>query len=145
MHGTARDVLLSLRVLRHEGRQDYLLGRITPGRSIEDFVKYLETQQLKNHFIALMDDDEVVSVRKLVDFEHQYHLRIFEDGEVRGHYEYTPESHPRLHMKKVGQEARREDFLRFLGDWIVPAPANSTRVPAGKPSSVTRIIGRKPF
>jgi hypothetical protein len=119
-HNTGRDILLSARIIRHHGRQDFVLGRIAPGRTMEDFLHYLETQQFGNHFISWKDDDEVMSVRRLVDFEWQYHLRIFADGEVRGHYEYTPECHPRWHMKEVGQVFRREDFLRFLGDWIVP-------------------------
>jgi len=144
VHGTGRDVLLSLGILHHEGRQNYLLGHIAPGRSMEDFVKYLETQRFLNHFVALKDDDEVVSVRYIVDFEHQYHLRVFKNGEVRGHYEYTPESHPKMHMKKVGQEARRADFLKALGDWIVPASEDLIRKES-QPPSVTRILGRNPF
>jgi hypothetical protein len=144
IHGTGRDFLLSLGVLHHEGKQNYLLGHIAPGRTMEEFVKYLETRQCRNHFIALRDDDEVVSVRRVVDFEHQYHLRIFKDGEVRGHYEFTPESHPKWHMEKVGQEPRREEFLEILGDWIVPASEDLIKR-ASEPASVTRILGRNPF
>ncbi len=144
IHGVGRDLLLSLGILQHEGRQNYLLGHIAPGRSVEDLLKYLGTKQYANHFIALKDDDEVVSVRKPVGFEHQYHLRIFKDGEVRGHYEYTSESHPKLHMEKVGQEPRREEFLEVLGDWIIPASEDSI-MRASEAASVTRILGRSPF
>ncbi len=144
VHGTGRDVLLSLGILHHEGRQNYLLGYIAPGRSMEDFVKHLETKNFLNHFVALRDDDEVVSVRYIVDFEHQYHLRVFKNREVRGHYEYTPESHPKLHMRKMGQEARREDFLAALGDWIVPA-SEEVLAQETQPPSVTRLLGRNPF
>ena len=82
---------------------------------------YLLSQGFANHFIAWKDDDQVFSLRKCVDFERQYHLRIFSDGEVRGHFETTPEAHPTMHMKEIGMEARREDFLRYLGDWIIPS------------------------
>jgi len=92
---------------------------------VEDFVEYLGTQGFFNHFIAWRDSGEIVSVRRPVSFEWQYHLRIFADGEVRGHYEYTPESHPVWHMREVGQEERREEFLEFLGDWIVPVLASA--------------------
>jgi hypothetical protein len=119
-HTTGRDILLATNIIHHEGRQNFVIGHIAPGKTVEDFLKYLETKEFANHFIAWNDEEEIVSVRKLVDFERQYHLRIFSDGDVRGHFEFTPESHPRWHMKKVGQEERREDFLRFLGDWIVP-------------------------
>jgi hypothetical protein len=144
VHGTGRDILLTLGLLHHEGRQNYLMGHIAPGRSMEDFVKYLVGKNIRNHFVALRDDDEVVSLRRVVDFEHQYHLRIFRNGEVRGHFEYTPESHPKLHMKKVGQEARRADFLEMLGDWIVPA-SEDVLAQETQPPSVTRILGRNPF
>ena len=144
VHGTGRDILLSLGILHHEGRQNYLVGHLAPGRTMEEFVKYLEGKQVCNHFVALRDDDEVVSLRKPVDFEHQYHLRIFKDGEVRGHYEYTPESHPKWHMKKVGQEPRREEFLKLLGDWIVPASEDAI-LQESQPPSITRILGRNPF
>jgi hypothetical protein len=145
VHGVGRELLLSLKLLRHEGRQDYLIGTLVQDRSIYFFVKYLGDQNFLNHFIALRDDDEIVSLRRVVDFEHQYHLRIFSNGEVRGHYEYTPESHPRWHMDKVGQEPRREDFLKFLGDWIVPLESEIPLKLAGEQSSITRIIGLVPF
>ena len=144
LHGTGRDILLSLGILHHEGKQNYLLGRIAPGRSMEDFVQYLVERNIRNHFVALRDDDEVASLRRVVDFEHQYHLRIFKNGEVRGHFEYTPESHPKWHMEKVGQMARRADFLEMLGDWIVPA-SEDVLARETQPPSVTRILGRNPF
>ncbi len=120
-HNLGRDILLSTGIVQHHGRQNFVLGKIAPGKTIEQFMKYLETKGFANHFIAWQDDAEVVSVRRLVDFEWQYHLRIFADGEVRGHYEYTPESHPIWHVKEVRQVSRRDDFLRFLGDWVIPA------------------------
>jgi hypothetical protein len=112
-HMTGRDVLLSLKIIHHEGRQNYVLGKIAPGKTAEEFLQYLETKDFFNHFIAWKDDEEIVSVRRLVDFERQYHLRIFDDGEVRGHYEYTPESHPRWHMNEVGQEEHARTFWNF--------------------------------
>ena len=110
--------LLKLRLIHHEGRQNFVLGKIAEGRTLDDFLAYLYTQGFANHFIAWKDDDQIVSLRRLESFEWQYHLRIFKDGEVRGHYEYTPECHPRLHSKEIGFEERRGDFLNFLGDWI---------------------------
>lgn len=126
LHNTGRDILLSAGLIHHpypSGRQDFVLGHLAADRSVEEFVKYLGTQGFCNHFIAWRDSGEIVSVRRLVDFEWQYHLRIFADGEVRGHYEYTPESHPLWHVKEVRQVSRRQDFLSFLGDWVVPVGA----------------------
>jgi hypothetical protein len=119
-HPIARDTLLRLRVIRHEGRQDYLLGTVAPHLSIKDFIAYLVSRGFGNHFFAWKDDGEVVSLRYTENFMYQYHIRVFHDGEVRAHYEYTPECYPLLHMKKVNMEPRREFFLRILGDTIVP-------------------------
>src|SRR5579862_9607169 len=96
--------LLFFRVIHHEGRQNYVFGRLAPGRNVEDFIQYLHRKGFYNHFIAWHDDGQLISLRKLVNFEWQYHLRLFRDGEVRGHYEYTPESHPKWHMQEVGMQ-----------------------------------------
>ena len=114
------NLLLRLHILHHEGRQHFVLGALAPGRRMEDFIHYLHFNGYYNHFIAWKDDGQLISLRKLENFEWQYHLRVFKDGEVRGHYEYTPEAHPRWHLKEVGMEERRGIFLNHLGDWVVP-------------------------
>jgi hypothetical protein len=114
------NLLLDLHILHHEGRQNFVLGKLASGRKMEDFIQYLHFKGYFNHFIAWEDDGQIISLRKLENFEWQYHLRVFKDGEVRGHYEYTPESHPKLHLKEIGMEERREVFLNNLGDWITP-------------------------
>jgi hypothetical protein len=125
-HNYWRDLLLSLSILKHEGRQHYTLGTLAPGKNVADLLKYLEGKGWGNHFIAWKDEDEVIGIRKLESFERQYHIRVFKNGEIRGHYEYSPECHPRWHLKEVGMEARHEEFLHELGDWIVPAASAST-------------------
>jgi hypothetical protein len=114
-----RGGLLKLRIIRHPGRQKYHLGWLTPGRTVEGLVAHLKPFGFSNHFIAWIDTDEALGLRKRVDFKYQYHLRIFKDGEIRGHYELTPESHPIDHFYDVGTEPRFEDFYAWLGDWIV--------------------------
>jgi hypothetical protein len=112
------NVLLRLHIIHHEGRQDFLLGKLADGVNLDAFLAFMHTQGFGNHFVAWHDDDQVVSIRKVVDFTWQYHLRVFDDGEVRGHYEYTPESYPIRHLKEIHMDAHRDDFLRFMGDWI---------------------------
>lgn len=119
-HNPVRDALLRTKVIRHHGRQEYLLGHLAPGQTAESLVTYLIVQGWGNHFIAWKDEGELVSLRRIHDFRHQYHLRIFKDGEVRGHFEYTPECHMVLHMQEVGMEPRREEFLAVLGNRIIP-------------------------
>jgi hypothetical protein len=105
----------------HEkGRQPYHIGWLAPGKSLKDLEKHLHNEwNFGNHFVAWTDRGQVLSWRKLESFEKQYHLRVFEDGEIRGHYEYTPEDKPIGHFAEIGEEARIEDFRKFLGDYIV--------------------------
>jgi hypothetical protein len=127
-HPFFRDTSLKLgiisaeaKVARWGARQRYLLGNIAPDETIESVVEYLLKNGFGNHFVAWEDEGEVVSLRYVENFKYQYHVRIFEDGEVRAHYEYTPECHPFHHYYEVGFEDRREHFLSILGDRIVPA------------------------
>ncbi len=115
-----RDTMLFLRIIEHGGRQRYVLGNLAPGRTIKGLQAYLLQQGFHNHFLAWVDDDEAFSLRRCDDREYQYHLRIFKDGEVRGHYERTPESNIIDHFMEWSMEERHEIFLSFLGDWIIP-------------------------
>lgn len=121
LHPYVRDLALMLGLVRHEGRQDFLIGTLDPSRSLREFVSYLIDQGFGNHFIAWRDTDEVVSLRRTDGFRFQYHLRIFADGEVRCHYEYTPEYRPIRHLIRVGFEERAAEFRAMLEGWVVPA------------------------
>jgi hypothetical protein len=115
----------------HEGyRQRYHLGWLKPGRSRDDFLEHLRTKGFGNHFIAWQDSGQVASVRRLDGFGWQYHIRVFTDGEVCGHYEKTPESHPIDHFLEIGETDRHREFMAALGDWVIPGKA-----PRGVPPS----------
>ncbi len=119
-----------VRQLGHEEyRQRYHLGWVKPGIEFTDLVKELEKIGFANHFVAWKDQGQVFSLRKLENFDWQYHIRIFEDGEVCGHYEKTPESHPLDHFFERGELDRSDVFLAWIGSWLVKespaAPANS--------------------
>lgn len=118
-HPFIRDAILSMGIVTHEGRQDFLLGNIAPDQSIEEFISFLLQKGYGNHFIAWQDTGELVSLRYVENFVYQYHLRVFEDGEVRGHYEYTPECYPVLHLREVNMEDRRDEFLTLLKGRII--------------------------
>ena len=104
----------------HTGRQEFLIGTLHPSRSAHDLALFLVERGYGNHFVAWKDAGELVSLRQTVGFERQYHLRIFKDGEIRCHYEYTPECHPLLHMARIGFEDRTPEFMDLLQGWIVP-------------------------
>lgn len=120
-HPTIRDGAIALRIVKNHGRQPYLLGTIARDQSVEEFVSFLIGKGYAHHRVAWKDEGEIVSLRHVKDFMHQYHIRIFENREVRGHYEYTPECYPILHMWDIGREERREEFLGHFGDRITPS------------------------
>jgi hypothetical protein len=119
-HPYVRDAALRTGIVKHSGRQDFLIGHLAPGKKLEAFISFLVQKGFSNHFIAWHDEGEFLSLRYMENFIYQYHLRVFHDGEVRGHYEYTPECYPIRHMREEGMEPRHTDFLYMLEHWIVP-------------------------
>jgi hypothetical protein len=113
--------LVKWHIIWHDkDRQKYHLGWLAPGRTLKELENHLhEKWGFGNHFVAWVDSGQVLSWRKLVDFDHQYHIRVFKDGELRGHYEFTPESKPLKHFDEVGEESHIREFKKFLGDFAV--------------------------
>jgi hypothetical protein len=117
----AQKFLLKYGIIYHQSqRQKYHIGWLAPGKTLEELKLHLHSRWgFGNHFVAWTDTGQVLSWRKLTDFEDQYHLRVFSDGEIRGHFEFTPEAHPIEHLEEKGEMNKREDFLKFLGDFVV--------------------------
>lgn len=117
---TWQKMLLKLHFIWHQnGRQRFHIGYLAPGKTLLDLKNHLHDKWgFGNHFVAWTDEGQVLSWRKLKDFNHQYHIRIFSDGEIRGHYEYTPEGHPLDHFDEKGEEFHRNEFFKFLGNFI---------------------------
>lgn len=114
-----RDALLFLGLIKHEGRQNYVVGKISPTRNFEDLKSYLiETHGFEENFPAWIDDDEVFGLRYRENIYKQYHLRVYSDGEIRGHYEYAPECYPLHHIREIDMEFRRYKFVEFLSEWL---------------------------
>ena len=111
-----------LRVLEkigiHSGRQDFLIGKIDPTRTGE-----LEWYLAKNGFeytiLSWKDTDEILNMRKIDEKKYQYHLRIYIDGEVRSHYEYSSEGNPLGHIFSIHLVDKREFFLELLKDYLL--------------------------
>lgn len=118
---TFQNFFLRLHLIWHEGgRQRFHIGWMAPHKTLEDLKRHLHNKWgFGNHFIAWSDESQVLSWRKLDDFNHQYHLRVFSDGEIRGHYEYTPEGHPLEHFTEKGEIFHRGEFIKFLGSFVV--------------------------
>ncbi|HVU80208.1 MAG TPA: hypothetical protein VHD37_02480 [Candidatus Paceibacterota bacterium] len=128
LHPYARNLLAHVGYMkkyekyRPNGRQRFLIGTLAPGAKPEALIEHLVAQGYGRQLVALYDAGEVISLRYSPTFEHQYHIRLFEDGEVRAHYEYTVESHPFWHDKEIGFEDRTDEFLKLLGAYLTPAP-----------------------
>lgn len=115
-----RWLLLKSRIIKHDFRQPFLLGHLRAGKTPQNLLDHLALQGFTKNSLAWIDQGEVFSARCLLSLYHQYHIRLFDDGEIRGHYEWTPEAHPFDHLMEQGFEERREEFLEILGDMVVP-------------------------
>jgi hypothetical protein len=100
-------------------RQPYHVGWLHPKKSLADLKRHLSNKGFGNHFVAWEDTDQILSWRKLASFDEQYHIRVFNDGEIRGHHEYTPESAPLRHFFATEFNPKHYDFLHFLDGYIV--------------------------
>ena len=56
---------------------------------------------------------QIYTCRKLIDHDHQIHLRFYTDGWVSGHYELRPDAHPLEHL--VGVELRHLTGVEMIG------------------------------
>lgn len=110
-----RDLSLFFRLTKHSGRQKYHIGFLKKGIEVGEFRDFLIKNGFEKDIIAWIDDDEVLSMRKLSGKLWQYHLRLFSDGELRGHKEYSPESwHWWKHFTEVDEETGEEYFKKLL-------------------------------
>ena len=118
-----RNLVIKLGIVKVPiGRQHFHIGYLKPDMDHTKLGQHLQTHKFNHQLMAFIDPDEVLGMRKLADHDarFQYHVRIFADGEVRGHFEKTPEDFPFDHLHEIGFEDRYEDFLAFLGDHITP-------------------------
>ena len=97
-------------------RQPYLIRMRTSEETTGALIERLMRAGFHSEEIALHEQGQVASLRRLCDTypDRQFHIRLFSDGEIRGHYEYTPEDRPYSHWQETLFENRNEEFLRFL-------------------------------
>lgn len=114
-----RDTLLKYKIIHHYGRQPFYLGHLSPNYTVEHFLEHMRKHGFHNHIVAWYDEGQILSLRKHDSFKYQHHLRLFEDKEIRGHYELTPEAHPFDHFFEKGMVPAKEDFRSYLGSLLV--------------------------
>jgi len=127
----------NLLIFHEKKRQRFHIGWLHPSKSLKDLKEYLSKEGFGNHFVAWEDSDQVLSWRKHASFDMQYHLRVYNDGEIRGHYEYTPESAPIRHFFENGETARRKDFEGFLKGHLVHKKYKRNIEPDALPAHAT--------
>jgi hypothetical protein len=101
-------------------RQPFHVGFLAKDYSVKEISSHLETHHgFEPAILAWIDPGESLSMRKLDNGIYQYHVRIFSDGEVRCHYEFSSEGNPLGHVLERHFEPRTEEFTRFLEPFLV--------------------------
>jgi len=108
-----------LRVLErlkfHNYKQPWVLGRLNKEYSSDDLRRLLDKNGFEDAILTWRDPGEVLSMRKIDKKIFQYHIRLFDDGEIRGHHEYSSEGNSWNHAIEKGFEPRQEYFEKLLG------------------------------
>lgn len=112
----------------HHHRQDFLLGHLVIGKSHDELKLSLNQIGYEDVILAWRDPGEILSMR-LIDPDpgrsiYQYHFRLFSDGEMRCHYEFSSEGNPIGHVLEIGFESRPEIFHAHLVGYINPKSSN---------------------
>lgn len=106
----------------YPARQEYHLGYLAPGKTADGFRHFLMSYGFGENKIAWVDEGEILSLRLRDNFRYQYHVRLFNDNEIRGHYELTPEYSPIGHLRDKETSARTEEFIKMISGWLAPDP-----------------------
>lgn len=102
----------------HSKRQPFILGKVRGNASIEEIQSFLVGNGFEHAILAWKDPEEVLSVRKRDKSNFQYHLRIYNDMEIRGHYEFRPETNPWKHIRETLFESKEQDFKLLLQPYL---------------------------
>lgn len=116
-----RDTLIAFRIVwRGKKRQPFSIGYIKGDVTIEMFRERLLQSGFEKNSIAWVDYGEVLSMRKIDPIQPHchYHIRLFKDGEVCGHYEKMPEKHPIDYFRGQGMLNRPDYFRSFIYDLL---------------------------
>ena len=97
IYSPLRETILFLGLWKHSGRQEFHIGYIKNNLDLKFIINFLKNKGFEPSICSWKDDGEVLSLRKCKD-KYQYHLRLFSNGEIRGHYEYSPEGNPMGHL-----------------------------------------------
>ena len=103
----------------HDFRQKFLLGHLNSHFNKESLENFLVSKGFEPVLIAWRDPGEVMSLRRIDKGIFQHHIRLFVDGEIRAHYEYSPEARPFDHFWEALFKPETEFFKKLLGEYLV--------------------------
>jgi len=120
----ARRFVLRSGLIKHTRRQPFRIGWI--GGKIDDVKKHLKKEGYEDDPLAWVDPGEFISMRIRInrksqpdkEGKFQYHIRVFNDGEVKAHYEYAPEGNPLYHYYEHIFRPRRNYFRKLLKNFL---------------------------
>lgn len=102
----------------HSKRQDFILGALRGGISFQRVSDFLQQEGFEPAVLAWKDPEEVLGMRKIHNGKFQYHLRVYADREIRGHYEYSSEGNPWGHIMQKKFEPASDYFISLLKDYM---------------------------
>ncbi len=105
----------------HDYREKYPIGFIDK-KKIEQVKDYLLKRGFEINIFAWTDLGQVYSLAKPDRKIYHYHLRIFNDGEVRGHYEYNGMERPIKHVLELFLAPRSNYFKKLLKKYLIKKP-----------------------
>lgn len=114
-----RDVAIRLGIIKHSGRQRFPVGFIARNVTKENVQQRLASLAFEGESCAWVDDGQLLSMRRREN-DFQYHIRLFDDGEVRAHYELAVDCHPLSHLIEKVFEPRTKEVRKFFGDLLEP-------------------------
>ena len=110
---------LFLKIIGSKKRESFSIGWLAEGKTLEELRAYLHREWgFGGNFSTHVDKGEVLNWRKLMEDGRQYHLRVYDDGESRGHVEMSPEKNVVSHITGSGKSDARYEFVNFLGDFV---------------------------
>ena len=87
---------------------------------IDEMAEKLRAYGYYYNTLSLTYRKQIYTVRKLLDLDHQYHLRFYSDGWVSGHYELRPDSHPLEHVDGVELRSLTSEEKEQIKKYLTP-------------------------
>ena len=96
-----RRARIMLRIYSDRGKAEYFLFSLPESIPPKDFYEKVIPLHYQYDPFATQYRGQIFSVRKL-EGQMQYHVRVYKDGSISGHYEHNYEFHMKSHVSGQG-------------------------------------------